>query len=132
MPDLASLAMLVAPVLAQSGDAIVLPGPTGTLAVGRFTHEWRDTTRRDDFIAEREHIAGTFTVWYPAESGAPAASAPYDPLHDEFIAALEADPDLVIWSSRLAPVGRLVWHRVTNATRPLCPQSARLRIRSPS
>ena len=110
MPDLAFLAMLVTPVLAQSGDAIVLPGPTGSFAVGRFTHEWRDTTRRDDFIAEREHIAGTFTVWYPAESGAPAASAPYDPLHDEFIAALEADPELAIWSSRLAPVGRLVSH----------------------
>ena len=89
----------------QAGDKIDLPAPTGPFAVGSFTHDWRDPTRPDDFIPEREHLAAAFTVWYPAEpTAAEGQRAAY--VHDALIAALQADRDLAVWASRIAPVAQ--------------------------
>ncbi len=110
---LALIALLVVPCQVQAGDEIDLPSPTGPFTVGTFTHEWRDSTRADDFLPEREHLAAAFTVWYPAEpDAAEGQRAAYDPLHDALIAALQAHRDLAVWASRLAPVGRLASHSV--------------------
>jgi len=81
---------LVLPCRAQVEDAIDLPAPTGSFAVGTFTHEWRDLEREDDFVTDREYLAAAFTVWYPAEPvPAEAERAAYDPQHDALLTALE-------------------------------------------
>jgi dienelactone hydrolase len=109
----AVIVSLSAPGRGQAADAIDLPEPTGPFAVGTFTHEWHDLERPDDFTLEREYLAAAFTVWYPAAPGsADGKRAAYDPLHDELLAALEADQDLAIWVPRLAPIGRLAAHSI--------------------
>lgn len=56
------------------------PAPEGPYAIGTVTYHWRDDDRREIFDADpgarRELMA---QVWYPAEAGADAPSAPYVP-----------------------------------------------------
>ncbi|WP_030522745.1 alpha/beta hydrolase family protein [Nocardia rhamnosiphila] len=55
-----------------------LPQPGGPYAIGTVTYHWRDDARREIFdpdpAARRELMA---QVWYPAESGTDAPTAPY-------------------------------------------------------
>ncbi|MTE13373.1 alpha/beta hydrolase family protein [Nocardia aurantiaca] len=55
-----------------------LPQPAGPYAIGTVTYHWRDADRREIFstdpAARRELMA---QVWYPADPGAKAPTAPY-------------------------------------------------------
>ncbi|MGA6207230.1 alpha/beta hydrolase family protein [Nocardia testacea] len=55
-----------------------LPEPGGPYAIGTVTYHWRDDARREIFdpdpAARRELMA---QVWYPAEAGTAAPTAPY-------------------------------------------------------
>src|SRR5215472_7504393 len=59
---------------------ITLPAPTGPFAVGRIAYHWTDSSRPEPLSAQKGARREVMVyVWYPAEVGANAQTAPYLP-----------------------------------------------------
>jgi dienelactone hydrolase len=64
-------------VMIRRSEAVSLPEPTGTFAVGRRTFEWTDAARKDPYGEGPRKLA--VWVWYPVAKGTTGRKVQYAP-----------------------------------------------------
>ncbi len=83
-----ALSLVVAAALPMLVPVFRFERPSGRYAIGTVTYHWIDSSRADAFAAspnERRQLM--VQLWYPADAGAAAPSAPYMPDADVVTAA---------------------------------------------
>jgi hypothetical protein len=91
---LASLALSLGPVLAQTNTVVAtptLPAPSGTFGIGRVGYEWIDRSRPDTYSSDPQaHRDLMVYLWYPSPRGNDEKAGWYLPGAKE----MDADRDL--------------------------------------